>query len=128
MCKSCNQVVVSQAMAAVAEAIVLAGASGVDPSKVRAALLGGSAYNKILEVHGQRMIDADYEPGFKARLHKKDLRIVLEAAHDLGIALPGSAMVFQYLNALVGNRLGDLDSAALFRVLDRMGGLAKEVD
>lgn len=125
VCKSCNQVVVSQTMVAVAEAIVLAKASGVDPSKVRAALLGGSAYSKILEIHGQRMIDADYEPGFKAGLHQKDLRIVLEAAHDLGIALPGTAMVSQYLNALVGSGLGDLDSAALFRVLNAMSGLAE---
>jgi 2-hydroxy-3-oxopropionate reductase len=118
VCKSCNQVVVSQTMAAVGEAILMARASGVDPSKVRTALLGGSAYSKILEIHGQRMIDGNYEPGFKAGLHQKDLRIVLEAAHDLGLALPGTALVSQYLNALMGRGLGGMDSSALYQVLE----------
>jgi 2-hydroxy-3-oxopropionate reductase len=126
VCKSCNQIVVSETMAAVGEAILMAKASGVDPAKVRAAMLGGSAYSKILEIHGQRMIDSNYEPGFKASLHQKDLRIVLETAHELGIALPGTALVSQYLNALVGRGLGDLDSAALFRVLEDASGLAKD--
>jgi len=128
VCKSCNQVVVSQTMAGVGEAMLMARASGVDPAKVRDALLGGSAYSKILEIHGQRMIDANYEPGFKASLHRKDLRIVLEAAHELGIAMPGTALVSQYLNALVGRGLGDLDSAALFRVLEDVNGAAADSD
>ena len=128
VCKSCNQVVVSQTLAGVGEAMLMARASGVDPAKVRAALLGGSAYSKILEIHGQRMIDANYEPGFKASLHRKDLRIVLEAAHELGIAMPGTALVCQYLNALVGRGLGDLDSAALFRVLEDVNGAAADSD
>ena len=128
VCKSCNQVVVSQTMAGVGEAILMARASGVDPAKVRAALLGGSAYSKILEIHGQRMIDANYEPGFKADLHRKDLRIVLDAAHELGIGLPGTALVSQYLNALVGRGLGDLDSAALFRVLEDFNGATVDSD
>jgi 2-hydroxy-3-oxopropionate reductase len=126
VCKSCNQVLVSQTMAAVGEAIIMARASGVDPAKVRAALLGGSANSKILEIHGQRMIDADFEPGFKADLHRKDLRIVLEAAHELGIALPGTALVSQYLNALAGRGLGDLDSSALFKVLEDLSGAQTE--
>lgn len=128
VCKSCNQVVISQTMAGVGEAMLMARASGVDPAKVRAALLGGSAYSKILEIHGQRMIDANYEPGFKANLHRKDLRIVLEAAHELGVAMPGTALVSQYLNALVGRGLGDLDSAALFRVLEDVNGAAADSD
>ena len=126
VCKACNQVVISQTMAAVGEAILMARASGVDPATVRAALLGGSAYSKILEIHGQRMIDADYQPGFKAGLHRKDLRIVLDAADELGIALPGTALVSQYLNALVGRGLGDLDSSALFRVLEDASGLERD--
>jgi len=122
VCKSCNQIAISQTMAGVAEAILLARASGVDPAKVRAALLGGSAYSKVLEIHGRRMIEGDFDPGFKAGLHQKDLRIVLEAAHALGVALPGTALVSQYLNALVGRGLGDLDSAALLRVLEDANG------
>jgi 2-hydroxy-3-oxopropionate reductase len=122
VCKACNQIAISQTMAGVAEAILMARASGVDPVKVRTALLGGSANSKVLEIHGKRMIDADYAPGFKAALHRKDLRIVLEAAYELGIALPGTALVSQYLNALVGSGLGDLDSSALLRVLEDVGG------
>jgi len=122
VCKACNQIAISQTMAGVAEAILMARASGVDPEKVRAALLGGSANSKVLEIHGKRMIDADYAPGFKAALHRKDLRIVLEAAYELGIALPGTALVAQYLNALMGSGLGDLDSSALLRVLESDGG------
>ncbi|MCB2261370.1 MAG: NAD(P)-dependent oxidoreductase [Candidatus Thiosymbion ectosymbiont of Robbea hypermnestra] len=122
VCKACNQIAISQAMAGVGEAILLARAEGVDPMKMRAALLGGSANNKVLELHGRRMIEADYRPGFKAGLHRKDLRIVLEAADELGIALPGTALASQYLNALVGRGHGDLDSCALFRVLEELGG------
>ena len=123
VCKACNQVVVAQTIAGVAEALLLAKTSGVDAAKVRDALLGGFAYSRILEVHGQRMLDADYAPGFKAALHRKDLRIVLEAAYELGLALPGAAQVQQGLNALVGQGDGDLDSSALYRVLERLNGV-----
>ena len=102
VCKSCNQIVVGATIAGVAEAILLARASGVDPARVRAALLGGFAASRILEVHGQRMIDGNFAPGFKARLHQKDMRIVGEAAFELGLALPSAAAIAQYLNALVG--------------------------
>lgn len=122
VCKACNQVVVGHTIAGVAEALLLAEASGVDGAKVREALLGGFASSRILEVHGQRMLDGDFTPGFKARLHQKDLRIVLEAAHELGVALPGAAQVQQGLNALVGQGDGELDSAALYQVLKRLNG------
>lgn len=122
--KACNQVVVAGTIAAVAEALLLARASGVDPAKVREALLGGFAYSRILEVHGRRMIERDFAPGFKARLHQKDMRIVMESACELGIALPGAAQVAQHLNALVGKGLGELDSAAIVRVLE---GLSETV-
>jgi 2-hydroxy-3-oxopropionate reductase len=128
VCKACNQIAISQTMTGVAEAILMAEASGVDPTKVRAALLGGSANSKVLEIHGLRMIDADYEPGFKASLHRKDLRIALETAHDLGIALAGTALVSQYFNALVGRGFGDEDSSALFRVLKDASGLGADTD
>ncbi|MEA3274595.1 MAG: NAD(P)-dependent oxidoreductase [Pseudomonadota bacterium] len=114
--KACNQVVITQTMAGVGEALILARASGVDPSRVRAALLGGFANSRVLELHGQRMIDRNFTPGFKARLHQKDMRIVLEAAHELGIALPGAALTAQYLNALMGRGLGEQDSSAIYRV------------
>ena len=120
VCKSCNQVVVGATIAGVAEAILLARASGVDPSRVRAALLGGFAGSRILDVHGKRMIEGDFTPGFKAGLHQKDMRIVGESAHELGLALPTAAQVAQYLNALVGSGHADEDSSALYRVVAAM--------
>jgi len=127
ICKSCNQVVISQTLAGVAEALLLARAAGVDPSKVRAALLGGSAQSRVLEIHGLRMIDRDFNPGFKARLHLKDMRLVLDTARELGLALPGSALVTQYLDALLNQDLGELDSSALYQVLEEASGLANSL-
>lgn len=117
VCKSCNQIVVGATIAGVAEAILLAQASGVDPAKVREALLGGFAASRVLEVHGQRMIESDYRPGFKAKLHQKDMRIVMESANALGLPLSTSAIVSECLNALVGGGGGEEDSSAMFKVI-----------
>lgn len=121
--KACNQVVIAQTLAGVAEAFVLARAAGVDPAGVREALLGGFASSRVLETHGLRMLEGNYRPGFKARLHQKDMHIVLETARELGIALPGAALTTQYVNALVGAGMGELDSSALYRILARLSGL-----
>ena len=120
--KACNQIVVSMTIEGVSEALTFARRNGVDAAKVRAALLSGSAYSKILEVHGQRMLDNNFKPGFKVKLHQKDLRIVIEDAHKLGIGLPGTALVAQHLNALMGSGDGELDSAAIVKVVERMAG------
>jgi 2-hydroxy-3-oxopropionate reductase len=122
--KACNQVVITQAIAAVGEAFVFARRNGVDPERVREALLGGFAASKVLETHGQRMLDHDFAPGFKARLHRKDMRIVLETAAEIGVALPGAAMGAQYINALVGGGEGDLDSSAIYLLQEAMAGIA----
>lgn len=122
VCKACNQTVVAQTIAGIGEALLLAEASGVDGARVREALLGGFAGSRILEVHGRRMLEGDYTPGFKAALHQKDMRIVLEAADELGLALPGAGQVAQYLNALVGLDQGELDSAAIYGVQRRLNG------
>jgi 2-hydroxy-3-oxopropionate reductase len=122
VCKACNQVVIGHTLAGVGEALLLARASGVDEARVREALLGGFAQSRVLEVHGQRMIEGEYAPGFKARLHQKDMRIVLETAAQLGIALPGAAVFAQYINALVGRGSGELDSSAIHQIqLDLCG-------
>ena len=118
--KACNQISVAGAIASVAEALLFARANGADPYKVREALLGGFAGSKILEVHGKRMLDVDFQPGFKSRLHQKDMDIVLDTARQIGLALPASAMVAQYLNALVGSGDGELDSSAIVKVIERM--------
>lgn len=118
--KACNQIVVALTIEAVGEALTFARKNGVDAAKVREALLGGFANSKILEVHGKRMLDNEFKPGFKVRLHQKDMRIVMETAHKLGLALPGAAMVTQHMNALMGSGEGELDSAALVKVVERM--------
>ena len=114
--KACNQVVIAQAIAAIGEAYLLAEANGVDPRKVREALMGGFAGSRALESHGLRMLDGNYQPGFKARLHKKDMRIVMETAEELGIALPGAALVTQLINTAVGQGMGEDDSISIFRL------------
>lgn len=121
--KACNQIVVALTIEAVSEALTFARKNGVDAAKVRAALLGGFAGSKILEVHGQRMLDNDFKPGFKVKLHQKDLRIVMEDAGKLGLALPGAALVAQHLNALVGGGDSELDSAAIVKAVERLSAL-----
>jgi 2-hydroxy-3-oxopropionate reductase len=117
--KACNQLVVAATIEAVAEALVLAQRSGVDAAKVREALLGGFAGSKILDVHGQRMLDRAFEPGFRARLHRKDARIVLDAAQAAGSPIPAFEVVAAQLDRLVDEAdRGDLDHSALFTLLD----------
>ena len=121
--KACNQIVVAVTIEAVAEALTFARKNGADPAKVREALMGGFAGSKIMEVHGKRMLDNDFKPGFKVGLHQKDMRIVMETAHQLGVALPAAALVTQHLNALMGTGDTDLDSAAVVKVIERMSGM-----
>jgi 2-hydroxy-3-oxopropionate reductase len=118
--KACNQIVVAVTIEAVSEALTFARKNGVDAAKVRDALMGGFAGSKILEVHGKRMLDNDFKPGFKTKLHQKDLKIVIDTAHQLGLALPGTALVAQHLNALMGSGDGELDSSAIVKVVERM--------
>ncbi|MDH5301577.1 MAG: NAD(P)-dependent oxidoreductase [Gammaproteobacteria bacterium] len=120
--KACNQTIVAQTMSAIAEAFILARAAGVDPIRVRKALLGGFAGSRILEVHGQRMLDHHFAPGFKASLHRKDMNIVQQTAAELGIALPGTALSAQYLNALA-HRDGEIDSSAICVLLEELSGV-----
>lgn len=116
--KACNQLVVAATIEAVAEALLLAERSGVDAAKVREALLGGFAGSKILEVHGQRMLARTFEPGFRARLHRKDARIVLEIATSTGTPIPSFEVVARQLDRLVEDLDGgELDHAALYAAL-----------
>jgi 2-hydroxy-3-oxopropionate reductase len=118
--KACNQIVTAMAVEAVAEAFNFARKAGVDPARVREALLGGFAYSRILEHHGARMLARDFKPGFKAWMHQKDLRIVMESAHQLGVALPGAAVAAQMFNAMVGAGLGEEDSVAMLKLMERL--------
>ena len=121
--KACNQTVIAQTISAIGEAFILARAAGVDPVRVREALLGGFAGSKVLDSHGGRMLEHDFRPGFKSRLHQKDMRIVLETAHELGIALPGAALASQLINALVGSGGGEDDSCAILRLQEQLSGV-----
>lgn len=120
--KACNQIATGVGVLAVAEAFNLARKSGVDPAKVREALLGGFAYSKILDNHGSRMLARNFKPGFKSWMHQKDLRIVLQSAHELGLCLPATAATAQMFNAMVGSGLGEEDSVAMIKLLEKLSG------
>jgi 2-hydroxy-3-oxopropionate reductase len=123
VCKVCNQIAIGGALAGVSEAFAIARKTGVDPAKVREALLGGFAASRVLEVHGERMLKSNYVPGFRARLYQKDLRLASETAASGGVSIPATAVVTQLLNALVAGGGADLDYSALATVLFRLAGL-----
>lgn len=120
--KIANQVVVGLTIEAVAEALRLAEVSGVDPLAVHSALMGGFASSRVLEVHGPRMIKEEFAPGFRIRLHRKDLRLAAEAADELGLSLPGASLVHGLLDDAVAAGLGDHDHSALRLLRDERGG------
>ncbi len=121
--KACNQIVVAMTVQAVAEALTLAKKSGVDPVKVRDALLGGFAQSRVLEVHGQRMIDRVFQPGFKLNLHRKDMNIVLQTGKELNLPLLGAAQVTELINAMIAQGKGELDNSALITLYEILGGM-----
>ena len=116
--KVANQIIVALNIAAVGEALVFAAKAGADPAKVREALMGGFASSRILEVHGERMIKRTFAPGFRIRLHQKDLGLALQGARELGVSLPQTAGAAQLMQACVANGLEDLDHSALVRALE----------
>lgn len=118
--KACNQIVVSLTFEGVAEAILLARSNGVDPARMREALMGGYASSKILEVHGQRMLDANYKAGFKVKLHHKDMNIVMDNAREHHTPLPGTEVVARQIAALMDAGDSELDSSALMLALERL--------
>ncbi|MGQ9491016.1 MAG: 2-hydroxy-3-oxopropionate reductase [Anaerolineae bacterium] len=118
--KAANQIVVAVTLAAVSEALVLAAKAGVDPARVREALLGGFAQSRILDLHGNRILQRNFQPGFKARLHRKDLSIILDTARELGVALPATGVVTELMNALIARGGGELDHSALVTVLEEL--------
>lgn len=118
--KVANQIVVGLTIEAVAEALLFARRSGADVAKVRSALMGGFAASRILEVHGQRMIDETFDPGFRIRLHRKDLSLAADAAKAMNISLPNTAMTQQLMNTALAIGLGDKDHSALIEALDHL--------
>ncbi len=116
--KACNQMVMVAAIEAVAEALHLSRAAGVDPARVRQALAGGSAGSRVLEVMGGKMVERDFDAGVEARLHHKDYAVAIAEALRLGVPLPVSGQVGQQLNALLAMGWGSFDTATLLRVLE----------
>jgi 2-hydroxy-3-oxopropionate reductase len=120
--KVANQIIVALNIAAVGEALLFASKAGADPAKVRAALMGGFASSRILEVHGERMIKRTFAPGFRIRLHQKDLGLALQGARELGVSLPQTANAAQLMQACAANGMADLDHSALVKALELMAG------
>ena len=120
--KVANQIIVALNIAAVSEALVFASKAGADPAKVRQALMGGFASSRILEVHGERMIKRTFNPGFRIKLHQKDLNLALQGARELGVSLPQTAGAAQLMQAVAAQGGGELDHSALVKALELMAG------
>jgi 2-hydroxy-3-oxopropionate reductase len=120
--KACNQLVIAVTIEAVAEAMVLASKAGVDPVKVRAALMGGYAYSRVLEGHGERFLARNFTPGFRTRLQYKDLNIALDAGRAYGAPMPAAALVHQLYAAMMARGEGDIDHSALVTLLEELAG------
>lgn len=120
--KVANQIIVGLTIEAVSEALLFAKRAGADPAKVRSALMGGFAASRVLEVHGERMVRETFDPGFRLRLHRKDMTLAVDAARALDLALPNTAMVQQLMNAAIASGDGEQDHSALIRTLERIAG------
>ncbi|MDT3686060.1 MAG: 2-hydroxy-3-oxopropionate reductase [Pseudorhodoplanes sp.] len=120
--KVANQIIVALTIEAVGEALLFSSKAGVDPAKVRQALMGGFASSRILEVHGERMIKRTFAPGFRIALHQKDLKLALEGARALGISLPNTATAQELFNACAAHGGADWDHSALVKALEMLAG------
>jgi len=118
--KVANQIIVGLTIEAVAEALVFARRAGADPARVREALLGGFASSRILELHGERMVNGTFDPGFRIRLHRKDLSLATAAARSLALALPNTAATEQLMNAAIAQGDGERDHSALLLTLEAL--------
>jgi 2-hydroxy-3-oxopropionate reductase len=121
--KACNQIVVGVTIQAVAEALTLARKAGVDVAKVREALLGGFAQSRILDLHGQRVLDGNWKPGFRMKHHRKDMNIALQTGRALATPLPATALVATRMDAAIAQGEAESDHSALARLLQRDAGV-----
>jgi 2-hydroxy-3-oxopropionate reductase len=120
MTKACNQMIVGMTIQAVAEAFTLAKKAGVDLEKMREALLGGFAQSRILDLHGKRIIEQNFEPGFKIKLHRKDMNIALQAGREFSVPLYGSAQVAAHMDAVLAQGNGELDHSAIALLMEQL--------
>ncbi len=124
ICKVCNQIIVALNIEAVAEALLLASKAGVDPGKVRTALMGGFASSRVLEVHGERMIKRTFDPGFRIELHQKDLNLALSSARALKMSLPNTATAQELFSACQAQGGGKWDHSAMVKALEALANHA----
>ena len=123
LCKLCNQMVIGGTLAIVGEAFALARRSGVDPAKVREALLGGFAQSRVLDVHGDRVLNGTFKPGFYTRLYAKDMRNVAATLADTHTAAPVSAIVEQLVSATMAAGRGDQDNSIMGKTVMELAGV-----
>ena len=119
-CKVANQIVVALTIEAISEALLFASKAGADPGKVREALLGGFAQSRILDLHGTRMIERKFNPGFRIRHQQKDLNLALQGARILGLSLPGASLAQELYNSIAAQGDSDLDHSALVLALEKL--------
>ena len=119
-CKVANQIIVALNIEAVGEALLFAAKMGADPAKVRAALMGGFASSKILEVHGERMINRTFNPGFRIELHQKDLNLALSSARAIGVSLPNTATCQELFNSCAAHGGAAWDHSGMVKALELM--------
>ena len=124
ICKVCNQIIVALNIEAVGEALLLASKAGVDPGKVRAALMGGFASSRVLEVHGERMVKRTFDPGFRIELHQKDLNLALSSARALKMSLPNTATAQELFSACQAQGGGKWDHSAMVKALEALANHA----
>jgi 2-hydroxy-3-oxopropionate reductase len=120
--KVANQIIVALTIQAVGEALLFASRAGADPALVRKALMGGFASSRILDVHGERMVKRNFDPGFRIELHQKDLNLALEGARALGLSLPSTAVAQQLFSSCAAHGGKAWDHSALVRALEMMAG------
>jgi 2-hydroxy-3-oxopropionate reductase len=119
--KVANQIIVALTIEAVAEALLFASKAGADPARVRQALMGGFASSRILEVHGERMINRNFNPGFRVELHQKDLNLALSGARALGLSLPNTATCQELFNSCAAHGGSAWDHSGMLRALEIAG-------
>jgi 2-hydroxy-3-oxopropionate reductase len=121
--KTCNQIIIGVGLQAVTEAFTLARKAGLDLHRLRQALLGGFAQSKVLEYHALRVIERNFQPGFKLKLHQKDLNISLETGRELQVPLPCTVVVVQQMTAVMAQQQGELDHTMIAPLLEKLAGM-----
>jgi 2-hydroxy-3-oxopropionate reductase len=116
--KACNQIQVALNFVGMAEAFVLGAKAGVDPAIILQVLSGGYAQTRVMDVRGPKLIQGEFEPGFKSKFHYKDLNIIMETARELNVPLPATAIAHTLFNAMIASGRGDLDHSAVINIIE----------